>query len=129
MVDMLTVTGYLPVALALVGLALIASGLRGLQRTPRPRSWPVWARTYLHVFRAVVVGVCFIGIAWGLWAHIGWLLAASVCIAVGEFLESSYYDLVLQWGARTGRFPGGDPFVRRSPQGAAIARVSVRGVH
>ena len=108
--DVLTVTEYLPVGLALVGVVLIGSGLFALRPQSGPRSWPAWARTYLHAFRGVVVGVCLLGAAWGWSAHIGWLLAASVCIAIGEFLESSYYDVVLEWGARTRKIPGADPF-------------------
>jgi hypothetical protein len=110
MIDVLTVMEYLPVGLALVGAVLIGSGLLALRPRNRPRTWAAWARTYLHAFRGVVVGMCLIGAAWGWSAHIGWLLAASVCIAIGEFLESSYYDVVLAWGTRTRRIPTGDSF-------------------
>jgi hypothetical protein len=104
MPELLTVIEeYLPVGLALVGVVMIAGGLRGLRPRQGPRSWPAWARMYLHVFRGVVVGACLIAAAWGWSMHIGWLLAASLCIAVGEFLESSYYDAVLEWGSRTGK--------------------------
>ncbi len=103
MTDLHTATEYLPVGLALVGLVLVVAGLRALRPSQGQRSWPAWARTYLRVFRGVVVGVCLIGAAWGWSAHIDWLLVASGCIAVGEFLESSYYDMVLEWGARSGK--------------------------
>jgi hypothetical protein len=105
MVESLTVMEYLPVGLALVGLALVLSGLQALRPLRTARSWPAWARTYLRFFRGVVVGACLIGAAWGWSAHIDWLVAASVCLAIGEFLESSYYVLVLEWGARSARLP------------------------
>src|SRR5207302_9908404 len=78
--------------------ALLASRMASNRRT-----WPVWALTYLSIFRAVVVGGCLAiaAVAWVM--HIQWLLAASVCIAAGEFLESTYYTMVLTWGPRTGR--------------------------
>jgi hypothetical protein len=40
-------------------------------------------------------------IAW--FAQIQWLLMASLCVATGELVESTYYILVLCWGQRTGR--------------------------
>jgi len=69
----------------------------------RHAPWLRWAVVYLHVFRAVVVGSCLmlVPIAW--LAHIQWLLIASLCIATGELVESTYYILVLRWGQRTGR--------------------------
>ena len=69
----------------------------------RQRSWPEWALTYLYIFRAVVVSSCLLlaGVAW--LTHIHWLLMASICIAIGEFLESTYYIIVLKWGDRSGR--------------------------
>jgi hypothetical protein len=79
------------------------SVLLASRMTSNRRTWPVWALTYLSIFRAVVVGGCLAiaAVAWVM--HIQWLLAASVCIAAGEFLESTYYIMVLKWGARTGR--------------------------
>jgi hypothetical protein len=74
--------------------------MRLLQTIRRPRTWSDWARTYLHVFRAVVVTVCLAVAAFAWLTHIEWLLAASVCIGVGELLESSYYLVVLDWGER-----------------------------
>ena len=67
------------------------------------RTWPEWALSYLYTFRAVVVGTCLLlaGLGWTL--HIGWLLAAGMCIAAGEFVESTYYIMVLKWAERTGR--------------------------
>jgi hypothetical protein len=50
------------------------------------------------VFRRVVVGCCFIGAGIGIAEHVSWLLAVSVCVGIGEFLESSYYIAVLEWG-------------------------------
>jgi len=34
-----------------------------------------------------------------------WLQKASICIAVCEFLESTYYISVLKWAEQTGRLP------------------------
>ena len=69
----------------------------------RRRSWPAWALTYLYIFRVVVVGTCVALVAVSWLAHIEWLFWASTCIAVGEFLESTYYIVVLRWAERTGR--------------------------
>jgi hypothetical protein len=98
---------YLALLVLLVGLGLVVSGLRDAlaQRQPRPRAWPEWALVYLFAFRRVVVGLCLIaaGVAWV--NHVPWLLAASVCVGVGELLESSYYIGVLRWGQRRGSIP------------------------
>ena len=67
------------------------------------RTWPEWAMTYLRVFRVVVVGTCVSVLLAAYVLHIPWLLMASACIALGEFLESTYYLVVLRWAARTGR--------------------------
>lgn len=67
------------------------------------KTWPEWALTYLHVFRMVVVGTCLVLVAGAWLAHIQWLLWAAGCIAIGEFVESTYYILVLRWGERTRR--------------------------
>jgi hypothetical protein len=101
--QVVALTEYLPVGVALVGLVLVGSGLRALDLRHGRRPWPAWALTYLLAFRGVVVGACLVGAAWGWAAHIDWLLAASVCIGVGEFLESSYYLVLLEWGSRSGR--------------------------
>jgi hypothetical protein len=85
-------------AAALVGIGCLAV-LRGLRLLSRQtRSWPAWALTYLVVFRRVVVGACSIGAGLGLADRIDWLLAASICVGVGELLESSYYIGVLRYG-------------------------------
>jgi hypothetical protein len=56
------------------------------------------ALAYLYLFRRVVVGLALVGagVAWV--EQVPWLLAACVCIGVGELLESSYYIAVLRWG-------------------------------
>ena len=67
------------------------------------RGGPERALAYLYVFRRVVVGLALVG------AGVAWveqapsLLAACVCIGVGELLESSYYIGVLRWGQRRAR--------------------------
>jgi hypothetical protein len=106
MLEVATESPIVAVALALVGVSLVVLGARAMRLRDGRRSWPAWALTYLSVFRGVVVGMCLIGAAWGAWAHIDWLLAASLCIGVGELLESSYYVVVLRWGARSGRLRG-----------------------
>lgn len=66
-------------------------------------TWPAWARTYLLIFRVIVVSTC-VAVAVTAWlANISWLLGASVCIGIGELIESSYYLVVLDWGQRSGR--------------------------
>jgi hypothetical protein len=74
-------------------------------RVPRitQQTWPRWAFTYLYVFRAVVVGSSLVLAALGWLTHTQWLLMASICIAAGEFIETSYYIAVLNWAQNTGR--------------------------
>jgi hypothetical protein len=88
--------------LMLIGIGLIVSGLKALAHGP---SRPGWAMTYLVVFRRVVVGACFVGAAIGLAQQIPWLVAVSVCVGIGEFVESSYYISVMRWGQRRGFAP------------------------
>ena len=103
--EVLTWSGraYPPTTLALLGAGLVIVGVRSLRRARRQQSWPEWALTYLYVFRAVVVGVCLVGAGLAWLAQAPWLLAAAVCIALGELLESSYYIAVLECGDRLGR--------------------------
>ena len=68
-----------------------------------PRTFAGWSRIYLHVFRAVVVAACLGFAAYGWIAHIQWLLAAAVTIGLGEFVECTYYLIVLNWGERSRR--------------------------
>jgi hypothetical protein len=84
------------------------SGIRARPVAPiQQRTWSDLALTYLYVFRAAVVGSCLLvaTVAW--LTHVPWLLTASICIAAGEFIESTYYIVVLNWGQRTGRIPPG----------------------
>jgi hypothetical protein len=69
----------------------------------RHRSWPEWARTYVNVFRTVIVAICIAAAIYGWWAHIAWLLAAGTTIGLGELLECTYYLAILDWGQRTRR--------------------------
>jgi len=79
----------------------------------RHRGWADWAVTYLHVFRGVVVGSCLVVVVLAWFTHIHWLLLASGCIGTGEFVESTYYLVVLRWAKRSGRVSfGGRPFLR-----------------
>lgn len=57
------------------------------------------AWTYLHLFRRAVVGAAIIGagVAWA--EGYSGLAGAFACIAVGEFLESSYSITVMRWNA------------------------------
>jgi len=71
------------------------------------RSWLRYAFTYLYVFRAVVVSICLTLALIGWFSHVDWLFNASLCIAIGELVESSYYITVMRWGQRTGRLPAG----------------------
>jgi hypothetical protein len=58
---------------------------------------------YLRVFRIVVVSTCLAIAVYAWLANISWLLGASVCIGIGELLESSYYLVVIDWGQSSGR--------------------------
>jgi hypothetical protein len=55
------------------------------------------AWTYLHLFRRLVVGAAIVGggVAWA--EGFTGLAGALGCIALGEFLESSYYISVMRW--------------------------------
>jgi len=90
---MLDVVGW---SLVLLG-AVLAVGALPIRR---PQSWPGWAMTYLLTFRRVVVGACVTAAGLGLVLDVGWLVAASVCVGIGELLESSYYIGVMRWGER-----------------------------
>jgi hypothetical protein len=57
------------------------------------------------------VGTCLIGAALGLLIQVPWLLAASICIGLGELLESSYYIGVIEHGGLAtgqGRYAGAE---------------------
>jgi len=75
----------------------VQSGLAGRQQGGTER-----ALAYLYLFRRVVVGLALVGAGAAWAAQVPWLLAACVCIAVGELLESSYYIGVPRWGQRRG---------------------------
>ena len=94
---------YPAAVLVLLGAGLVAAGVRaGAGCRGRQQSGPEWALAYLYVFRRVVVGLALIG------AGLAWsrqepgLLAACLCIGVGELLESTFYIEVLRWGRRHG---------------------------
>jgi hypothetical protein len=95
--------GYPATLLVLLGAGLVAAGLRAaLGYRGQQQSGPEWAFAYLYVFRRIVVGLALVGagLAWS-WQAPG-LLAASLCIGLGELLESTYYIEVLRWGQRQG---------------------------
>jgi hypothetical protein len=68
-----------------------------------PAAFSGWSRIYLNVFRTVVVAACVAFAAYGWFEHIAWLAAAGATIGLGEFIECTYYLLVLNWGERTRR--------------------------
>jgi hypothetical protein len=98
---------YPAALLGLLGSGLILSGLRLLPSRHERRAWPDWAFAYLYVFRRVVVGLCIAGagVAWA--EQVTWLLAVSICVGIGESVESSYYIEVLRWGRRRGSLTPG----------------------
>lgn len=65
-----------------------------------PLSETTLAFRYLFVFRRVVVSLAVLGavLAWAYEYQA--LMAAFVCVAIGELLESSYYINVLHWRER-----------------------------
>jgi hypothetical protein len=84
--------------LILLGASLVLAGLRSIPGHARSvAGFRDWAPVYLYVFRRVVVGLCVVGAGAGVAAEVPWLLAASVCVGIGEWLESSYYLGVLRW--------------------------------
>ena len=93
---------YPAAALVLLGTGLVVVGLGAGPSGARQQGGPARALGYLYVFRRVVVGLALVGagVAWA-W-QVPWLLAACVCIGIGELLESSYYIGVLRWGQRRG---------------------------
>ena len=100
MTDLHTATEYLPVGLALVGLVLVVAGCASTATVAGPA---FMARVGTHLFARVprrgrgrVSDRRRVGLVG---AH-RLVARASGRIAVGEFLESSYYDMVLEWGAR-----------------------------
>ena len=72
----------------------------------QPRSETDRAFGYLYLFRRVVVALALVGagLAWSLGSP--WLAAAGLAIAIGEWLESTYYIGVLHWGERRRVLPG-----------------------
>lgn len=85
-----------------------------MQLLHAPRTFSGWSRVYLRVFRTVVVAVCVAFAAYGWVAHIQWLVAAGVTIGVGEFVECTYYLIVLNWGERSRRQVGAGASSRAS---------------
>lgn len=89
--------------LVVLGAGLVVAGALAVPRgSDRRRSWLAWALTYLYVFRRVVVGACIAAAGVGLAEDVPWLLAASACIGLGEWLESSYYIAVIRWRSTVG---------------------------
>jgi hypothetical protein len=81
---------------ATLGAMLVVGGLRR-----GPREWiqhpgAERAHIYLYTFRKVVVGLALLAAAIGWTEQIPWLLAVSVTVGIGEWLESSYYLMVMQ---------------------------------
>jgi hypothetical protein len=74
-----------------------------MELVPKPRTISGWSRIYLRVFRSVVVASCVAFAAYGWIADIQWLVAAGVTIGLGEFVECTYYLMVLNWGERSRR--------------------------
>jgi hypothetical protein len=62
--------------------------------------WVRIAFAYLYTFRVVAIGAASLAALIGWIANIDWLVAAAVCIGIGEALESSYYITVMRWGSR-----------------------------
>jgi hypothetical protein len=109
MTELLTLNWWvgLAAALVVVGAGLVLAGLDVVRQGGR--RWRAGGRegalVYLYAFRRVVVGLALVGAGVALVEQVGWLLAASVCIGIGELLESSYYIGVLHWGRRRLRVP------------------------
>ena len=89
------------------------------QAIRRRQGGPERALEYLYIFRLVVVGLALVGAAIAWLEQVPWLLAACVCIGVGELLESSYYIGVLRWGRQVGP----DPRVEVDLQASDVATI------
>jgi hypothetical protein len=55
------------------------------------------AFSYLYLFRRVVVSLAIVGAVLAWTFQLPALMAAFVCVGIGELLESSYYISVLRW--------------------------------
>jgi len=58
------------------------------------------AFTYLYSFRRIAVVMALLGAVIGWTAQINWLLAVSITVGIGEWLECSYYIAVLSSGSK-----------------------------
>ncbi|HEY3058467.1 MAG TPA: hypothetical protein VGL99_05780 [Chloroflexota bacterium] len=58
------------------------------------------AFTYVYSFRRIAVVVALLGAVAGWLAQINWLLAVSITVGIGEWLECSYYIAVLSSGSK-----------------------------
>jgi hypothetical protein len=96
---------YPALAMLLVAAWLVVAGLQAALSARRPKNWPAWALLYLVAFRRTLVGLCLAGAGVAWLADVSWLLAASICIGIGELVESSYYIAVLRWGQHSGAIP------------------------
>ena len=71
-------------------------------RLDRPTDF---ALAYLTIFRGIAVLAAATGATIGLTTNTQWLLAVSICVGLGELLETTYYITVMRWGQRRGTLP------------------------
>jgi hypothetical protein len=75
---------------------LVVSHARSRPNAP-PAGETTLAFSYLYLFRRVVVSLAIVGVVLAWTYQLPALMAAFVCVGIGELLESSYYISVLRW--------------------------------
>jgi hypothetical protein len=96
--DLLTLAWrpYPAAVLMLVGAALVGAGVHAAVTGDWRHGGPVTALAYLVSFRRAIVGLAVAGLGLGWVEQLPWLFWASLCIGLGELLESSYYIVLVR---------------------------------
>lgn len=96
---------YPTLALAILGLALLARAVRNARIAARHRRVGTDAHSLalMRAFRGAVIGLALAGVAAGWQWHIPWLLAVAVVVGMGETVESSADVVALEQAERLPR--------------------------
>ncbi len=87
---------YPAAALMLLGAMLVGASVHAARTGDWRQGGPVTALAYLVSFRRAVVGLAVAGLGLGWLDQLPWLFWASLCIGLGELLESSYYIVLVR---------------------------------
>ena len=87
---------YPATVLMLFGAGLVGAGVHAALTGDWRQGGPVTALVYLVSFRRAIVGLAVAGLGLGWLDQIPWLFWASLCIGLGELLESSYYIVLVR---------------------------------